>query len=158
MMKSGLTFFGFLLLSLMVYSQGNYPPPNLIQSFNREYPKSEHAVWDHGKAGWYVRFKDRQGVVTTAFYDKNGKRCETQVLCDSSILPTAIRQNINRKYSDIKKIEYARIDHPGRKSIYMAQFKQNDQFKTVYLSADGKEISFHDAMIAVPPIIDLKPS
>jgi hypothetical protein len=158
MMKSGLVIVGLLFACHFAGAQGNYPPTNLIQSFNREYPKSEHAVWDNGKAGWYVRFKNADHQNAAVFYDKTGKRYETQVLCDTILLPAPVREHIQKKYPDIKQIEYARIDHPGKKSFYMAQFKQTDQLKTVYLNADGREINSHENMIALPAVIEQKSS
>ena len=137
------------LLSIVVggQAQNNYPPQNLIQTFQREYPKSEHAVWDRSTDSWHVSFKDFDhfdGNETIAYYDKNGKHIETHIRCEMDQLPAKVRDYIQKQYGDLKKSAYTRIDHPGKKPIYIAQFMQNDQTKRIFLTQDGQEKVYHD--------------
>jgi hypothetical protein len=139
-MKKYLMIFLFGVIASFAFPQaGHHPPKAVSESFQKEYPHSSPSHWTHSTTGWSVEFEDKDfdnGEVT-AHFDSRGRHLETQIPYDDGDVPSAVKDNLHKRYPGSDHYEYTRIDRPGNKPLYKARFMHKKKYTSEYVDQEG---------------------
>src|ERR1022692_1859260 len=138
-MKTCISTILFLLINHFAFSQVNHPPKSVRESFQKTYPLSQPSHWDRTSGGWSVDFedKDHDNGEATAHFSSTGRNIDTQVPYDNKDVPAPVVDNLHQKYNGSDNYAFTRIDRPGEKAVYQAQFTHQSKHKTLYVDEKG---------------------
>ena len=90
-------------------------PQEVQRSYQREYPNYNNTNWDMQNNQWHTRYNDRDhgNRNVDVYYDRNGRRLQSQSEWDRNSLPPRVRERIRNRYHDDNYNVY-RIERPGR--------------------------------------------
>jgi hypothetical protein len=147
MKKILITAFCTLTVFMAISGDGNQPPRNVRQSFQKEYPNSKSREWIHSGTGWSVNFEDRDhnyGEVT-AHFDSRGRHLDTHIPYASNDVPAPVAEKVRHSYSKYGNYDVTRIDRSGENSVYRLNLRSKTRSKTVYVDEKGEKRSYHAA-------------
>ena len=130
-MKYLCSFFLFTVLTLSsVQAQIKAPSP-VSQQFERQYPNAETPHWEY-REGAIVAMFQSEGLLTKAFYERDGRWRETRTRIDLSTLPTSISNFITTNYQDADITYIGRVE-TEQKSLFRieSEFQNSVIIKTL---------------------------
>lgn len=129
----------FLLLTILTIhrAQGQIQVPlKVSQQFEAQYPDAETLHWEY-REGAVVAMFQSEGLLTKAFYEKDGQWRETRTRIAETELPAGVGQFIAANYQDAAITYAGRIDTPaGLLFRIESEFSNSVLIKT--LTPEGK--------------------
>jgi hypothetical protein len=122
-------FFSYFLAALTLSSvQAQIKAPSFVnQQFEAQYPDVENPHWEF-REGALVAMFQMEGLLTKAFYERDGRWRETRTRIDLSALPPSVNQFIKANYQD------ADITYVGRvETEYKQLFRIESEFRNSVL-------------------------
>lgn len=134
-----LSFF-FLLATLTINSvQGQIQVPTVVsQQFETQFPNATTPHWEY-REGAIVAMFQAEGLLTKAFYEKDGQWRETRTRIELAALPAGVGQFIATNYQDAAITYIGRVEtNNGNLFRIESEFSNSVVIKT--LTPEGKLI------------------
>jgi hypothetical protein len=119
-------------------------PVTVQRSWQRDYPNYSNATWDRRNNEWHTRYMDRDhgNRYVDVYYDRNGRRIQSQGDWDRNDIPVTVRDRFRRRYHEDNYNVY-RIERPGRGILFQITFGGNNSRK-VYYDERGREVRYNN--------------
>lgn len=118
--------------------RGNLPGQQTVEAFKAQFPRARHTEWDN-KQGFHVAEFYDSATECEAWFDHNGKWTLTKRELRYDMLPTAIRNSIEKSvYGNWKKDDITKIERPGVSPVYIIEVEKNDQETDLYYAENGQ--------------------
>ena len=116
------------------------PPPTVEKSYQKDYSNYNHENWDMRNNRWHTRYTDRDHGNRTVdvYYDRNGRRMQSESTWNRDELPQEVKDRIRRKYHD-DNYQAMRIEKPGRGFYFQITLGGN---RKVNLDERGREVRY----------------
>ncbi|WP_020539113.1 hypothetical protein [Lewinella cohaerens] len=98
-----------ITLSLSAIQAQVQVPSNVNQQFELQYPTVENPHWEY-REGAIVAMFQLEGLLTKAFYEKNGSWRETRTRIDTSNLPVGVNNFLNTNYKEANYTYVGRVE------------------------------------------------
>ena len=126
-----------VLFAGTVFAQETEVPTVVKAKFQELYPKAEEVNWDVEGSNFEVSFESEEDVDISLLFDGNGNILETETEVEKKDLPAAVKESLEKDFSDWEITELAKIVSDG-KTIYEAELEKGEKQIDAILSPDGK--------------------
>lgn len=137
-MKTQILLLSFLAMGLFAYAQT--PPTEVTNAFQAKFDQAKKVNWDQEEATeWEAEFH-MNGKEMSASFDPSGKWLETETDISKGDLPEAVKNTMNKEYSDYKIKETVIVESPEF-SGYEVEMKKGEANIEVQMDSNGKVVS-----------------
>lgn len=148
-MKVTLLAMLFIAASNLVIAQDsrNNAPPNVRQSFHRDFPAADNPRWSRSNGQWHANFDDRSSDdrgEMVAHYDQTGRYIDAHVPYAQQDVPTVVYERARRRYHRQHGLHFIRIEHPGLGDFFQVRVNVNGRTRTSYYDEQGREKEYSD--------------
>jgi len=135
-MKYLCSFFLFTVLTLSSAQAQIKAPSAVSQQFEAQYPNAETPHWEY-REGAIVAMFQSEGLLTKAFYERDGRWRETRTRIDLSTLPTSISNFIATNYQDADITYVGRVE-TDQKSLFRIESEFQNSVLIKILTTEGQ--------------------
>jgi hypothetical protein len=125
------------------YNRRQSVPEEVQRSYQKDYRNYDNnPTWDMQNNQWHTRYMDREhnNRYVDVYYDRYGRRLQSQSQWDRNDLPFRVRERIRNRYRDENYAVY-RIERPRRRIFFQIVFGNGD--RRIYLDERGREVRYY---------------
>jgi hypothetical protein len=131
--------FGFILISVVSFSQVREIPAAVKETFTSQYPTAENAEYEDNLVSVQVHFQ-LNGEKMVASYNNKGRWKDTEKDWSYDQLPEVVKEGFQKsKYAEWKVTDVRIIYRPGGTDRYRIKAEKNDiQKKNIFFNKSGR--------------------
>ncbi len=134
-----------LLAMILMSCTDAMVPPRAMEAFVKKYPSIKNKKWSRDSHGNFEAAFKQEGVKHRADFDySSGAWIETEVSIKYENLPLAVKQVIQRKYTQHPISEIEKVDHHSKGLFYDVEFKTKGKNLDLEFNEAGELIGFEN--------------